>query len=82
MAGDIDHFADEEKAWNETGFHRFAGEFVGVDASGGDFGFFVAFGGGGDNRPSMKLLLERGQDGVGVARRKVEFEPALGEAIR
>ena len=81
MAGDIDDFADEEEAWNETGFHGFTGELVGVDASRGYFGFFVAFGGSGDDGPSMKLLFERGEGGIAVPRRSMEFEPALGQAI-
>ena len=47
VAGDVDNFADEEEAGDFARFHGFAGEFVGVDAAGGDFGFFVAFGAGG-----------------------------------
>jgi hypothetical protein len=53
VAGDVNDFADEEEAGDEGGFHGFTGEFAGVDAAGGDFGFFVAFGGSGRDRPGV-----------------------------
>jgi hypothetical protein len=53
MAGDIDDFTDEEQAWDETRLHGFTGEFAGVDAACGDFGFFVALCRRGRDRPGM-----------------------------
>ena len=61
VAGDVDDFADEEQAGNFAAFHGFGGEFVGVDAAAGDFGFFVAFGACGHEAPGMHLLLEIGE---------------------
>jgi hypothetical protein len=81
VAGYVNDFADEEEAGDEGGFHGFAGEFAGVDAAGGDFGFFVAFGGGGRDRPGMQKFFESIEGRIGVTRGCVEFEPAFGEAI-
>src|SRR5271170_1370732 len=53
MAGDVDDFADEEKAGNETGFHGFTGEFARVDTAGSDFCFFVAFRSCGRDAPGV-----------------------------
>jgi len=82
MAGDVDDFADEEKAAEIAGFHGFAGEFASVDAAGGDFGFLVAFGGGGGNGPGVELLFESGERGIVEGGRRVEFEPTGGKTLR
>ncbi len=64
-----------------AGFHGFAGELAGVHTAGGDFGFFVAFGGSGRDDPGVQLLFESGEGGVGERGRSMEFEPARGETI-
>jgi len=81
VTGDVDDFADEEEAGNFAGFQGFAGEFGGVDAAGGDFGFGVAFGAGGEDGPVVELALEFFEGGIGKGWRRVEVEPANGEAI-
>jgi len=53
MAGHVDDFADEIKAGNLAAFHGFRGEFSGVDAACGHFGFLVAFGSRWRNWPGM-----------------------------
>ena len=73
VAGDVDNLTDEEEAGNETRFHGFAGEFVGVHAAGGDFGFFVAFRASRNKCPIVKLLFESSEGGIGVVGRGVEF---------
>jgi hypothetical protein len=63
-------------------------EGVGVDAAGGDFGFVVAFGAGGEDAPGMELALHLGEGGVGEGAglgvggmgAGVECAPAIGEA--
>ena len=64
VAGHVHDFADEKQARNFAAFHRFGGEFVGVDSAAGDFGFLVAFGACWRDGPCMRLLLEIGQSGV------------------
>ena len=81
VAGDVDDFADEKEAGDFAGFHGFAGEFGGVYTAGGDFGFFVAFGAGGDDGPVVELAFEFFEGGIGERGRRVEVEPADGEAI-
>ena len=82
MAGDIDYFPDEEEARDFARFHGFAGEFARVDAAGGDFGFFVAFGACGSDGPVVNLLFERGERGIRPGGGGVELEPARGKAVR
>ena len=61
--------------------HGFGVELGGVDASGGDFGFGVAFGaGGGDASRCGGCASKCGEGGVGPVGGWVEGEPALGEA--
>jgi len=81
MASDIDDFADEEEAGDAAGFHGFARELARVHSAGGDFGFFVAFGGGGDESPGVELLFESSERGIGVSARGMKFEPPRGEAL-
>jgi hypothetical protein len=81
VAGNVNDFADEEEARHAVGFHGFAGEFAGVHAAGGDFGFFVAFGGSRSKSPGVELLFKSGEGRIGEGGRGVEFEPALGETI-
>ena len=64
MAGDVDYFADKKEAGDAARFHGFAGEFAGVDASGGDLRFFKAFGTCGSDRPVVHLLFEFDESGV------------------
>jgi len=73
VAGDVDDFADEIKARDFAGFHRFAGEFAGVDAAGGDFRFGIAFGAGGKNGPGVEFFFEGGQGRAGPRGWCVEF---------
>ena len=61
MAGDVDDFADEVEAWDLAGFHGFGVEFVGINASGGDFSLFEAFGAGGVDGPGVELFFEIGE---------------------
>src|SRR5882724_4565614 len=79
VAGDVDDFADEEEAGDFAGFHGFAGQFGGVDATGRDFGFFVAFGAGGLDLPGMQIPFNYVQSSVGPGFGRVEFQPAFGE---
>ena len=81
MAGDVDDFADEEKAPNAAGFHGFAGEFASVDSASSNFGFLITFRRGRNERPSVELLLKCGNGGIRVIGRRVEFEPELGQAL-
>ena len=64
-ARDIYDFADEIEAGDFAGFHGFGVEFVGVDAAGGDFGFFVAFGAGGMDGPGVKLFFQISEGLIG-----------------
>ena len=61
MAGDVDDFTDAVEAGDFACCHRFGVEFVGINASGGDFGFFEAFGAGRMDRPGVELLFEIGE---------------------
>jgi hypothetical protein len=65
MSGDVDDFPDEVQARNFSRFHGFAGEFAGVDATGGDFGFGVAFGACGEDWPGMQRFFKGGECSVG-----------------
>jgi hypothetical protein len=58
MASHIDDLADEVKARDFAGLHRFGQEFVGVNAAGCDFGFFIAFGACGMDGPGVELGLQ------------------------
>jgi len=82
VAGDVDYFADEEEAGDLAGFHGFAGEFSGVYAACGDFGFFVAFRAGRVDGPGVEFRFERIECEIGPGFWRVEFQPALGEALR
>ena len=82
VAGDVDDFADEKEAGHFAAFHGFAGEFVGVDAAGGHFGFFVAFRVGRNDDPFVQIAFEPVQCFVGPRGRGVYVEPALGKAFR
>src|SRR5580700_5394500 len=82
MAGHVDDFSDEEQAGNFAGLHGFGGEFVGVDAACGYFGFFVTFGACWCDRPLVHLLLEGSEGGVCPGSWGVRVEPAVGEALR
>ena len=42
-AGHVHHFTNKVEALDVAGLHGFGGEFGGVDAAEGDFGFGVAF---------------------------------------
>src|SRR5271165_4931842 len=79
MASDIDDFADEEEAGDAAGFHGFARELARVHSAGGDFGFFVAFGGGGDESPGVELLFESSERGIGVSARGETPEARCGQ---
>ncbi len=81
MAGDVDDFADEEEPGDFARFHGFAGEFVGVDATGSDFGFLVAFGARGMNLPGVEFLFEGFEGSVGERFWLVTLEPAIREAV-
>ena len=81
MAGHVYYFADEEQAGNFAALHRFGGEFVGVDAAGGYFGFFVAFCSCWCDRPGVGLFLEIGEGSVCPGSWSVRFQPAVREAM-
>lgn len=81
VAGDVNDFTDKEKSRDTAGFHGFAGEFAGIDAAGGDLRFFVALGGGRDQRPGVERLLKLSNAGIGVMGWGVEFDPARGETV-
>ena len=81
LAGDVDDFPDEKQAGDQARFHGFTGQFAGVDAAGGDFGFGIAFGVHGKDSPVMQLLFEGGEGGIGVIGQGVELQPAVGEPI-
>ena len=82
MAGDVDDFSDEVEAWHFAALHGFGGELVGIDAAGGDLSFFVSFGSCGSDLPRVQLLFEIVETLIRVRRWRMQFEPALGEAIR
>ena len=81
MSSNVDDFADEEEAGNESGLHGLAGKFAGVDTASGDFGFLVAFRIRRNERPVVQLLFECSERRIGVVGRRVEFKPALGKAV-
>ena len=81
VAGDVDDFTDKEQAGDFPTFHRFAGEFARVDAAGGDFGFGVAFGTGGQDAPQVQVLFEIGEGRVGPRGRRVAFEPTRSQTL-
>lgn len=81
MAGDVDDFANEEEAGDEKRLHGLAGKLASVDATRGDFGLFVTFAGSRSERPLVQVLFESSEGRIGVGGGRVEFEPALGEAI-
>ncbi len=84
-AGDVDDFADEEESSHAAGLHGSGVEFGGVNSAGGDFGFAVAFGAGGEDAPGVELGFQGGDGDVGEGalggvRRKVTGEEAVGPA--
>ena len=81
MSSNVDDFADEEEAGNESGFHGLAGEFAGIDTAGGDFRFRVAFRIRGNERPVVQLLFERSERRIGVVGQRMEFKPTLGKTV-
>jgi len=81
MAGDVDDFADEEKAGDESGRHGLAGELAGIDTAGGDFGFFVTFGIRRNECPVVQLRFECSERRIGVVGRRMEFQPAPGKTV-
>lgn len=81
VTGDVDDFADEKKSGNFARLHGFAGEFVGVHATGSDFGFFVALGACGSDDPVVNLAFKFFQRLIGPRGRSVEIEPADREPI-
>lgn len=58
MTSYIDDFADEVEAVDFAGLHRLGVEFVGVDASGCDFGLFVTIRACGMDGPGVEMLFE------------------------
>jgi hypothetical protein len=78
MAGDIHNFADKEEAGNFAGFHGFAGKFIGVHTTGGDFGFLITFSTRRSDDPFMDLTLEILERLLGPIGWSVEIEPAGG----
>ena len=88
VAGDVDHFSDEVETWDVAGLHGLGGETGGIDATGGDFGFFVAFGAGGLEWPVVQAGGEGidfaiTPDGYGLAGTgcSMKFAPAVGQAL-
>jgi len=87
-ASDVDDFADEVEAGDETALHAAGVERLGVYAAGGDFGFVVPFGAGGRDAPVVESVFHRGKNGVGERAglgvggvgAGVESAPAVGEA--
>src|SRR5208282_5374944 len=82
MAGDVDDFADEKQAGDFAALHGFGGELVGGDTAGGDFGFLVALGSCGRDRPAVRLIFQVGEGLIRPEGWSVEIEPAVGEALR
>ena len=64
-SGDVDDFADEVEAGDFAALHGAGVEGGSVDASGGDLGFVVAFGAGGEDAPGVELAFHFGEYGVG-----------------
>ena len=81
MAGDVDDFSYEEEA-GDAALHCLGGELGGVNASGGDFGLGVAFGGFWRDGPVMPAIFPGFEGVVGPAGGRVEVEQAVGEALR
>src|SRR5208282_3852885 len=82
VAGNVYDFADKKQAWDLAALHGFGGELVGVDSAGGDFGFRVAFGSCGRDRPGVRLIFQVGKRLIGPRSRSVEIDPAVSEALR
>src|SRR5271167_4301218 len=80
VAGHVHDFADEVKTGNFAASHRFGGQFVGIDAAGGDFGFLAALRARGRDGPRMRVLLKTNQRGVRPRGGSMQFEPAVCEA--
>src|SRR5579872_1189442 len=81
MPSDVDDFANEEKAGNFFRFHCFGGEFIRVNATCGDFGFFISLGAGWSQRPGMELAIEIFQSEVRPRFWCVKFEPPIRQTI-
>ena len=79
-AGDVYYLADAVEAGDFFGLHGFGVEFGGVDSSGGDFCFGVAFGACGDDAPGVELPLHFLEGWVGPVCGGMEGEPALCHA--
>src|SRR5450631_2781851 len=79
VARNVHDFTDEKQAGDLTAFHRFGGEFIGVDSAASHFRLFIAFGACGDDGPGMRLLLKIGESCVRPGLRCVVLEPAVGE---
>ena len=55
MPRHIDDFADEKQTGKALALHRLRGKLIRIDAAGGDFGLFIAFGASRGDRPLMKF---------------------------
>jgi len=80
MSGDVHNFADKIQAGNFAAFHCFAGKFVGVNSSAGDFRFFVAFCSRRSDFPFVRAMFKIGEVFVRPGLRSVQFQPARGHA--
>src|ERR1700679_2758883 len=80
VASDIDYLTDEVQAGHAAALHGFGGEFIGVDAACGYFGFLVAFSTGRNHAPGVQLLFELGKGGIGPSARTVELQPTISQA--
>lgn len=84
--GDIHHFADEVKTGDSAGFHRFGGEFAGIDSTERDFSLGIALSARKRLRPGVKGEKEIGNLGFGVLSQwffeGVPCAPGLGKTAR
>ena len=67
LAGDVNHFTDEEKAGNFSRLHGRGGKFVSIDTTCRDFRFSVALGPFRFHFPPMQLTFGVGERAIGVA---------------
>ena len=81
MAGYVHHFADEKQTWNSAALHGLGGKFAGIDSSRGDFSLFVTFGARGMDFPTMSATVQFGESSIVECRRRIELQPAIGQAI-
>ena len=54
----VNDFPDEIQAGDFAAFHGLGRKFVSIDAANRDFGFFVAFGSGGDDLPEVDMFFQ------------------------